>query len=192
MRVIAGVFTKEVCAVWWFAFGTVESEGSVDFVGGDMVEPARDSHVAALLRMTRREALLRMTEPAKRFPAEACGLKEGEGAHYVGPGKCERILYGTVNVGLGCKMYDAVYFFIFHKLADGFKVADVKSYELVVRFILDILKIGKVTGVSKLIDIYYAIVRVLVYQQPYYVATYESGSAGYEDGSVHYNRLRRY
>ena len=133
-----------------------------------------------------------MTEPAKRFPAEACGLKEGEGAHYVGLGKCERILDGTVHVGLGCKMYDAVYFFIFHKLADGFKVADVKPYELVVRFILDILKIGKVTGVSKFIDIYYAIVRVLVYQQPYYVATYEAGSAGYEDGSVHYNRLRRY
>ena len=98
MRVIAGIFTEEVIAVWWFAFGTVESEGSVDFVGGDMVESARDSHVAALLRMTRREAFLRMTEPAKRFPAEACGLKEGEGAHYVGPGKCERILDGTVHV----------------------------------------------------------------------------------------------
>ena len=128
----------------------------------------------------------------KIIPAQACGLKKGECTHYIGLGKCEGILDGTVHMGLGCKVYDAIDIFILHKLADSFEVADVKSNELVVRFILNILKIGKVTGVSKLIDIYYAIVRVLVYQQPYYVATYEAGSAGYEDGSVHYNKLRRY
>ena len=133
-----------------------------------------------------------MTEPTERFPAEACSLKKREGAHYIGLGKRERILDGTVHVGLCRKVDYAINFFIFHKLEDGFEVADVEFYELVVRFILYILKICKIAGISKLIDIYYTIMRVLVYQQSYYMTAYEAGSAGYEDGSVHYNKLRRY
>ena len=170
MRVIAGVFTEEVGAVWWFTVRPVKSEGSVHFISRYMIE----------------------TFAIKIIPAQACGLKKGECTHYIGLGKCEGILYGTIHMGFGRKVYDAVDLFVLQELADGFEVADVQFYELVVRFILDILKIGKVTGVSKFIDIYDAIVRVLVYQQPYYVATYEAGSAGYEDGSVHYNKLRRY
>ena len=183
MRVIGCVLTEEVAAIWGFAARIVEREGSVDFVGGDMIESAWDS---------RREAFFRMTEPAKRFPAEACGLKKGEGAHYIGPGKCERILDRAVDMGLCRKMYDTVDLFLLHELADGIKVTDVQPYKLIVRPVLDILEIGKVTGISKFINIDNAIFRVLVYQQPYYMAAYEAGSAGYEDCPFHYNKPRRY
>ena len=90
MRVIGCVLTEEVAAIRWFAARIVEREGSVDFVGGDMIESAWDSHAAVLLRMT---------IPAKRFPAQTRGLKKGERTHYIGPGKCERILDRAVDMG---------------------------------------------------------------------------------------------
>ena len=187
---VTGVFAEEVGAVWWLAVGTVKGEGAVDFVGGDVVESALCDRFFATLRMTREE--LRMTRPAERLPAEAGGLKEGKGSHYIGLGECEWVFDRAIYVRFCREVDDAVDIFVFHQTADGLEVADVQFYELVVRFILDIAEICKITGIGEFIDIYNAIVRVLVYQQSDYVAAYESGSAGYEDGSVHYNKLRRY
>jgi hypothetical protein len=183
MRVIGCVLTEEVAAIRGFAARIVERKGSVDFVGGDMIESTWDSYVAVLLRMTM---------PAERFPAQTRGLKKGKRTHYIGPGKCERILDRAVDMGLCRKMYDTVDLFLLHELADGIEVADIQPYKLIVRPVLDILEIGKVTGISKFINIDNAIFRVLVYQQPYYMAAYEAGSAGYEDCPFHYNKPRRY
>lgn len=89
MRIVWSVFAEEVGAVWRIAFGFVKGKGAIDFVGGDVIETARDSYVAALLRMTM---------PAYQLPVETGSLEKGKGAENICAGKGEGILYGTVNV----------------------------------------------------------------------------------------------
>lgn len=89
MRIVWSVFAEKVGAVWRIAFRFVKGKGAIDFVGGDVIETARDSYVAALLRMTM---------PAYRLPVETGSLEKGKGAENICAGKGERILDGTVNV----------------------------------------------------------------------------------------------
>ena len=163
MRIIAGIFTEEVCAVWRFSVRSVESEGPVDFVSRYVVESLF----------------------IKILPAKACGLQEGEGAHHIGLSKCEWILDGTVHVGFCGEVDYGVDLLLFHQLAYGVEVTDVHFHESIIRIVFDVFQIGKITGICELIDIYDAIARILAYKQPYNVAAYETGTAGDEDGSLH-------
>ena len=86
---------------------------------------------------------------------------------------------------LRCKMNDSVYLLVLHELIESLEVADVHLHELIVRPVLDILQIGKITGISKLVDIDYLIIRIFIHEKTYDMASDEAGSAGDYDISSH-------
>ena len=174
MRVVWGIFTEEVGAEW---------EGAIDFIGGDVVEAAGG---------TFRCPIGVGLDVVILLPAEAGSLKEGEGAEDVGAGKGERILDRAVNVGFGCKVYDAIHLLLLHQLIYGLEITDIHTDESVVGSVFDVTQIGKIAGVGELIYIDDAVVGVFVDKESDYVAAYEAGSAGDEDGSFHFRSDNRY
>ncbi len=114
----------------------------------------------------------------QRFPVFPGGLQQGESAHYVGACERERVLDGAVNVALCRKVDDAVDPVVADDAAHLIEIGDVSLNERVVRSALNILKIGKVAGVCKLVKIYDMIVRVFVDKQPDNVRSDESGTTG--------------
>ena len=190
MRVVLRRFSEEHVAVglvafgrryglerWFDAIGTVHGQGAIDFVGADVVETAWDACRHDVVEL---------------FPVELGGLEEGEGAHYVGAGECEGILDGTVDMGLGGEVDDAVHMFLLHQGVEGVEVTDVHLHEPVVRVVLDVPEVGEVAGVGQLIYVNYLIVRVFVHEQPDYMGAYESSSTGYYNGTFHFTRFMRY
>ena len=150
------------------ALGMGHLEGSIHLVGGDLVE--------ALALVPLGEAL----------PIGLGGLEQGEGAHHIGLSEGEGVLDAAVHVALGCQMDDAVHMFFLHQLQDALKVADVHLDKLVVGLVFNVLQVGQVTGIGELIQIDNPVLGVLIDEQPYDMAADETGSAGDEEGIVHY------
>ena len=65
---------------------------------------------------------------------------------------------------LGCKVDDAVDLLVLHQLIEGIEVADVHLDELVVRLVLHILEVGKVTSVGKLVNVDNLVIRIFIYE----------------------------
>ena len=63
-----------------------------------------------------------------------------------------------------CQMDDTIYLLILHQLIEGIEVADVHLHELVVRLVLDVLKVSQVASVCELIEIDDVVLRILVYE----------------------------
>ena len=114
----------------------------------------------------------------KRLPIELCSLKKRKRSHHIGTGKSERIFDRPVDVGLSCKMDNTIYLLVLHQFVKCIEVADIHLYELVVRPILDILEVGEVTCIGLLIQIDNLIIRILIYEQPNYVAADKSCATG--------------
>ena len=122
----------------------VHAQGSVHLVSGDVVEAL----AFELLR--------------KGLPVELCCLKKCEGSHHVGPGECERVLDRAVHMGLCRKVDNAVHLLLLHELVEGLDVADIHPDKLVVRLVLDVLEVGKVAGISQLVEVDDLIFRIFV------------------------------
>ena len=112
------------------------------------------------------------------FPIKLGGLKECKGSHYVGLGECEWVFDASVNVAFCCKVDDTVDLLVLYKLIEGFKIADVHLYELVVWLVLDVLQVCKITGIGQLIQVNDVILGILVYKQSNYMRANESSSSG--------------
>jgi len=122
--------------------------------------------------------------PAFRFPKLACGLKQSQGAKDIGIGEYERVLDRTVDMALSGKMDDAVDGIFRNHLADGLKIADVGFDETIIGTVLDVLEVGKITGIGQLVKVDYPTVRVLVDKKTNHMAADEAGATGYQDRTL--------
>ena len=87
-------------------------------------------------------------------------------------------------MALGCQMNNACDMLLLHEGIDGIEVADIRAHKAVVGFVLYILEVSQIAGISELIHIDNAVVGVLVHEQTNNVTSDESGSAG-DDNGVH-------
>ena len=145
------------------AFRVVHLQGTVDFVGRDVVE-------ALALVLFR-----------QRFPVKLRGLEQAERAHHVRLREGERVLDGAVHMAFCRQVNDAVDQFVLHELVERIEVADVHLHELVVRLALDVLEVREVARVGELVEVDNLVIRVLVHEQAHHVATNKACTAGNYD-----------
>ena len=74
------------------------------------------------------------------------------------------------------KMDNTINLLTLHQFIKRLKVAYIHLYKLVIRFILHILKICKITCICKFIQINDIILRIFVYKEPYNVRAYKTSS----------------
>ena len=86
-------------------------------------------------------------------------------------------------MALGSEVDDAIDMFILHQFIDPFKVADVHLDEAVVGFVLDVLKVGKVTRVGQLVEVDDLIFGIFVHEQANHMAADEASTASDDDRS---------
>ena len=141
------------------AFRMCHFQGSVHFIGRDVIE----TFAFVFFRQT--------------FPINFSGLQQAECAHYVGTGKCKRILDAAVYMAFSSQMDDTVYTILLHDFLHLFVVADVGFDESVVRLVFDVLQIGQVTGVGQFVQVDNVILGIFVDEQSDYMAADESGTA---------------
>ena len=67
-------------------------------------------------------------------------------------------------MALGSKVYDAVDMLILHQLVESIEITDVHLNELIVWTILDVLKVGKVTGIRKLVKVDDTVIWIFVHE----------------------------
>jgi hypothetical protein len=79
---------------------------------------------------------------------------------------------------------DAIDLLVLHELVEGVEVADVHADKLVVGTTLDIFQVRQVASVGQLIKVDNLILGILVYEKAYYVATYETSTAGDDNISL--------
>ena len=75
---------------------------------------------------------------------------------------------------LGSKVNDAVDLLILHQLVESIEVADIHPHKLIIGLVLDILEIGQVSGVSQLIEVDDAIIRIFVHKEAYHMTSYKA------------------
>ena len=105
----------------------------------------------------------------QQLPIEFGSMEQGQCTHYICTGKYEWIFDATVYMTLSCKMDNAINMLILHQLIECVKVANVHLDKLIVRLILNVFKVGKVTSISQLIKVDDFILRILVNKKSYYV-----------------------
>ncbi len=181
MRLVLEVFGEEEFAVGQMvlpagglrgeggldAFGVRHFQGTIHFVGTDVVE--------AFAFVALRQAL----------PIELGSLEEREGAHDVGLSEGEGVLDAAVHVALSGKVDNAVDMLALHEGVDGVKIANVGTDEGVVGLILDVLQVGEVAGVCQFVDIDDVILGVFVHEKTDDVAADEARSASDDDSILH-------
>ena len=74
-------------------------------------------------------------------------------------------------MALSCEMNNTSHLLLLHEGIDGVEVADISFDKAVVRFILNILEVSQITCICEFVHIDDAVIRVLVYEKSYYVAT---------------------
>ena len=147
----------------FYAFRMSHFQCSIHLIGTDMVE--------ALAFVLFWQAL----------PVCFGSLKQRERSHHIGLRKSKRIFDAAVNMTLCCKVDDAIYLLILHEFEDTVEIANIHLHELVVRLILNILEVRKITCIRQLIQVDNLIVWIFVHKQPYNMASDKSGSTGYYD-----------
>ena len=80
-------------------------------------------------------------------------------------------------MALGSKMYDAVNLLVLHELVESVEVADVHLDKLVVRLVLDILKVGEVASIGELVEVDDVILWVFVHEEAHHMASNEACTA---------------
>ena len=80
-------------------------------------------------------------------------------------------------MALGCKVDNTIDLLILHQLIERLEVADIHLDELVVRLILNILQIGKVTGIGKLVKVDNVVLRIFIDKQTHNVAANKACTA---------------
>ena len=67
-------------------------------------------------------------------------------------------------MALGSKVYDAVDMLILHQLVESIEITDVHLNELIVWTILDVLEVGKVTSIRKLVKVDDTVIWIFVHE----------------------------
>ena len=88
-------------------------------------------------------------------------------------------------MALGSKVNDAIDMLFFQERYDRIKIADIGLYEMVVGLVFNVLQIGEITCISKLIEVVNLVIRIGIHEQSYDMRTYESGTAGNENIAFH-------
>ena len=68
-------------------------------------------------------------------------------------------------MALGSEMYDTVNLLVLHQLIERIEVADIHLHEPVIWLILDVLEVGEIASISKLIKVDDVVFRIFVYKQ---------------------------
>ena len=136
---------------------------SVDFVGGDVVEP------------------LSLVFFRKGLPVFLRGLEKGERAHDVCAGEREGILDGAVHVAFCGEVDYAVDLILPDDASHLVEVCYVGLDEGIVGSVLDVTEVGEVAGIGQLVEVYDTVVGIFVYEEADYMGADESGAACYED-----------
>ena len=105
----------------------------------------------------------------QRLPIELGSLKESQCTHNVCTSECEWIFDTTINMTLSSKMNNTIYMLILHQLIECIKVANVHLDKLIVGFVLNVLKIGKIASISQFVKVDDFILRILVYKKSHHV-----------------------
>ena len=190
VRLVLEVLREELLAVGqvMLAAGRLRREGRLDalgmrhlqravhLVGGDVVEAARDNHPFGAVHLI-----------AEGLPERLRGLQHRQGADDIGPGEGEGILDGTVHVGFGRQVDDAVHPVVGDDPQHRLEIADIGLDEEVVGPVLDVPEVREIARVGELVQVDDPVLRVFVHEQPHDVAADETGSAGDEDGSTHFH-----
>ena len=85
---------------------------------------------------------------------------------------------------LSSEVDDAINIITFHDVEHQIKVTNVGFDKVIVGFVLNILQVRQITGVSELIHVVNVVLEVLVDEQPYHMAADETGPAG-DDNVLH-------
>ena len=149
------------------AFRVVHLERTVNFIGRDVIEA------------------LALVLFGKTFPVELRGLQKAQSSHHVRLREGERVLDGAVHVAFGCEVDNAVDLFVLHELIESIKVTDVHLHELVVRLVLDVLKIREVTRVGQLVKVNNLIFGVLVHEKANNMTSDKACTAGDDNCFFH-------
>ena len=134
-------------------------ERTIDLIGGNVVEAL---------------ALVFLWE---RLPIEFCGMQERESSHHISASECEWVFDGAINMRFSCKVDDTIDVFVLHQLIERIEVADIHLHELVIWLILDVLEVGEIASISKLIKVYDVVFWVFVYKESYNMGADEAGLA---------------
>lgn len=145
------------------AFRVVHCQRTIDLICRDVVEP--------LSLIFLRETL----------PVQLGGLKERQRPHHIRLRECERILDGTIDVALGGEVDYSVNMLVLHQLVKCLEIANIHLDEPVVRLVLDVLEIGKVSRIGQLVKIDDVVLGIFVHKQPHDVRSDEPGPAGDHD-----------
>ena len=148
---------------WLDAFWMSHSQCAIHLIGRDMIE----SFAFILLR--------------QRLPIQLSSLEQGESSHHVCFSECEWVLDTTVYMALGSEVDDTINLFVLHKFVEGIEVADIHLHKFIIWLILNILEVSKVSCVGKLIKVDNSVLRILVYKEAYYMATYEACTTSDDD-----------
>ena len=159
------------------ALGVSHGQRSVDFIGTDVVEAARDAF-AADRSVSMLELTLNSIRQRLAFPVEFGGLKQAEGAHDIGLCKGEGVPDASVHMAFGRKVDYAIDLILLHQRVEGVEVTDVHADEAVVGAVLNVPEVGQIAGIGQLVQIDDSVIRILVDEQPYHMAAYETGSTG--------------
>ena len=108
------------------------------------------------------------------------GLEERKGSHHVGTGESERIHDRPIHMALSRKMDNPSYIISRDNLLNLFVITYIRLNKNIIRFILDILEICQIAGISELVEVYNPVVRILVDEEPDNVAADEPGATGYQ------------
>lgn len=86
-------------------------------------------------------------------PELTCGFEQREGTEDIGLDKVSWALNAAINVRLGGKMDHSVNLLIGKQLLKQRLITDIGMHETVIGVILNILKVGRVTGVGQFVKV---------------------------------------
>ena len=89
-----------------------------------------------------------------------------------------------------CSKVDySVHLFFLHQGIDSIEIADIHLDKAEIGLTLDILKISEVPGISEAVKAKDAVIGILVHEQAYNMAAYESGAACNDYASFHFSSI---
>ena len=185
MRIILGGLIEEILAIGQVMLST-GSRG-----GERRLHPFRVRHLQGTIHLIGRDVVetLQLVPLRERLPIETGSLKQAQRTHHVGAGKGERILDGTVHMAFCCQVDDTIDLFLLHELVESLKIADIHPDELVVGLILHILQVGQITRIGQLVQVNDLILRILIHEKTYHMASNETCAACNDNTSFSHNLL---
>ena len=81
-------------------------------------------------------------------------------------------------MAIGSEVDDTVNLLVLHQVIESVEVADVHLDKLIIRFVLNVLEVGKVAGIRQLVEVDDFILWVFVHEEANHMRANKSGTAG--------------